>query len=94
METTVLDAASVSEQADSASSVLPPNFGSRLIFSVPLMIIAAICLFGFIGTFEPMPRIAQLSWRAIHASAGVGSVIAICWLWLRPRARGRGRGTS
>jgi hypothetical protein len=61
------------------------NFRSRLFLSLPLMAMAGFCLFGFIGTFDPMPRVAQLSWRGIHFLIGLGSVVAICWLWLRPR---------
>jgi hypothetical protein len=87
MKNPVLDAVSVSEQPGSATGMWPVNFGSRLLLSLALMIIAGICLFGFIGTFEPMPRITQLSWRAIHACAGLGSVLAIGWLWLKPRPR-------
>ena len=61
----------------------------RLFLSLPLMAIAGWCLFGFVATFEPMPRVAQLAWRTGHVCAGFGSVVAICWLWLKPRQQSR-----
>jgi hypothetical protein len=54
----------------------------RLILSLPLMAVAGFCLFGFVATFEPMPRLEQWSWRAGYLVAGGGSVFAICWIWL------------
>jgi len=64
----------------------PVSFVSRLLLSLPLVIAAGYCLFGFVATFEPMPPVAQWSWRAIYCCAGAGSVLAIAWLWLKPRS--------
>lgn len=68
-----------------AGKLPPMNFLSRLLWCLPLMVVAGFCVFGFIATFEPMPRIAQWSWRAAYVCAGAGSVFAIGWLWLKPR---------
>jgi hypothetical protein len=63
------------------------NFARRLLLSLPLMTIAGFCLFGFVATFEPMPRGEQWLWRGIYLCAGSGSVLTICWMWLGKRAR-------
>jgi hypothetical protein len=63
------------------------KFVLRLVLSVPLMAVVAFCLFGFMATFDPMPRVPQLIWRGIHALAGSASLITIFWMWLRPRPR-------
>ena len=55
----------------------------RLVWTVPLMAVAAFCLFGFVATFEPMPHLQQWIWRAIYAMAGTTSLFTICWMWLR-----------
>ena len=60
------------------------NFVSRLLLSLPLVIAAGYCLFGFVATFEPMPPVAQWLWRAAYFFAGIGSVFTIAWLWLKP----------
>jgi hypothetical protein len=69
-----------------AGAKLPPvNCVSRFLLSLPLVIAAGYCLFGFVATFEPMPPVAQWLWRAAYFFAGAGSVLAIAWLWLKPR---------
>ena len=67
------------------SKLLPVTFTGRLLWSLPFMIVAGFCLFGFMSTFEPMPRVAQWSWRAIYFVVGAGAVLEIGWLWLKPR---------
>jgi hypothetical protein len=67
------------------SKLLPVSFTGRLLWSIPFTIIAGFCLFGFVATFEPMPRVAQWSWRAICSCVGIGAVLEIGWLWLYPR---------
>jgi hypothetical protein len=67
--------------------LLPAKFFQRLLWSLPLMAVTGFSLFGFFDTFEPMPRIAQLSWRAAYICAGLGSVVTLCWLWLKPGRR-------
>jgi len=62
----------------------PVNFVSRLLLSLPLVIAAGYCLFGFVATFEPLPPVAQWLWRASYFFAGIGSVFTIAWLWLKP----------
>jgi hypothetical protein len=57
----------------------------RLLFSLPLMAVTGFCLFGFVATFEAMPRLEQGTWRAVYLCAGAASLGAICWMWLRPR---------
>jgi hypothetical protein len=64
---------------------LPPNFARRLLWSLPLMTVAGFCLFGFVATFEPMPRIERWVRQGWCLAAGGGSVIIICRLWLRTR---------
>jgi len=54
----------------------------RLLRSLPLMAVAGWCLFGFVATFEPMPRVEQWVWRTVYLGAGAGSVMVICWMWL------------
>lgn len=63
----------------------PVSFVSRLLLSLPLMIMAGYSVFGFVATFEPMPPVAQWLWRAAYLCAGAGAVFAIAWLWLKPR---------
>jgi hypothetical protein len=61
------------------------KFILRLVWTVPLMAVAAFCLFGFVATFEPMPRLQQWVWRAVYAAAGSTSLLTICWIWLRSK---------
>jgi hypothetical protein len=84
-----IDANSVSIPAagNVGAKLAPVNFVSRLLVSLPLVIAAGDCLFGFVSTFEPMPRAAQWLWRAAYIFGGAGSVLAIAWLWLKPRQR-------
>ncbi len=62
------------------------NYMRRLLLSLPLMVVAGFCLFGFVGTFEPMPRVEQWLWRAVYLCSGSASVLTICWIWLGRRA--------
>ena len=87
MESNHNEGVSTMTRQDAPIRVLPNNFGRRLLFSVPLMFVAGFCLFGFFDTFEPMPRVAQLSWRAAYICVGLGSVFAICCLWLKARGQ-------
>jgi hypothetical protein len=64
---------------------LPPNFARRLLWSLPLMAVAGFCLFGFVATFEPMPRIERLVRQAWYLGAGGGAIVMICRLWLATR---------
>jgi hypothetical protein len=73
--------------AVSAAKSKRMKFVLRLVLSVPLMAVVAFCLFGFMATFEPMPRVPQLVWRGVHALAGSAAFVTICWMWLRPRGR-------
>ena len=61
------------------------KFIRRLFLSLPLMAVAGFCIFGFVATFEPLPRIEQWTWRTVYLAVGGGSVLAICWMWLRPK---------
>lgn len=63
------------------------KFILRLVWTLPLMAVAAFCLFGFVATFEPMPRVQQWIWRAVYVVAGSASLFTICWMWLRSRTR-------
>src|SRR5687768_10588678 len=85
MQRIEMDGVSIAAPQSASIKSLPMNFMRRLLWSLPLMIVAGVCLFGFVATFEPMPRIEQWMWRATYVGAGVGSVCAICWLWLRPQ---------
>ena len=67
----------------------PMKFVLRLLASLPLMGVAAFCLFGFLATFEPMPAMQQWIWRGIYSLAGLVSLLVIIWLWL-----GRARNSS
>jgi hypothetical protein len=64
----------------------PVKLVRRLFLSLPLMTLAGFCLFGFVGTFEAMPRVEQWTWRAVYLCAGAASLGAICWIWLKPRS--------
>jgi hypothetical protein len=72
-------------QRDGDGKRLPSRFALRLLLSLPLMALAAFCLFGFVDSFEAMPRVEQWIRRALCVGAGSGSLIAICWVWLRSR---------
>ena len=73
---------SITTQHNAGTKTLPMNFFPRLLLSVPLMAVAGFCLFGFVATFEPMPRIEQWAWRGVYAGVGGAAVFAICWMWL------------
>ena len=64
---------------------LPPNFARRLLWSLPLMTVAGLCLFGFVATLEPMPRIERWVQQALCLGAGGGAIVMICRLWLGTR---------
>jgi hypothetical protein len=49
------------------------------------MAVAGFCLFGFVATFEPMPRIERLVRQAWYLGAGGGAIVMICRLWLATR---------
>jgi hypothetical protein len=59
----------------------------RILYSLVLMAVVTICMFGFIDTLEPMPRLQQFTWRGIFSLIGVSALTAIVWLWLGPRRR-------
>ena len=61
------------------------RFVTRIFYSLPLMAIVALCMFGFVDTLEPMPRTQQFLWRGIFSAAGFVALAAIVWLWLKPR---------
>jgi hypothetical protein len=82
-----IDANSVSMPVPRNAGVklAPVNLVCRSLWSLPLVIGAGYCLFGFVATFEPMPPVDQWLWRAAYFFAGAGAVFAIAWLWLKPR---------
>lgn len=59
----------------------------RVVYSLVLMAIVTICMFGFIDTLEPMPRLQQFTWRGIFSVVGTSALLAILWIWLKPRRR-------
>jgi hypothetical protein len=61
------------------------RFVTRIFYSLPLMAIVALCMFGFIDTLEPMPRAQQFLWRSIFSVAGVVALATIVWMSLKPR---------
>lgn len=69
----------------SSGKTLPMKFMRRLVLSLPLMAIAGFCLFGFVATFEPMPRVEQWIWRGVYLGIGSAAMITIGWIWLKPR---------
>ena len=66
----------------------PVKLLRRLLLSLPLMALTGFCLFGFVGTFEAMPRVEQWTWRAVYLGAGAASLGTICWMWLKRRSQG------
>jgi hypothetical protein len=57
----------------------------RIVYTLVLMAVVTICMFGFIDTLEPMPRLEQFTWRSIFSVAGLSALAAIVWIWLKPR---------
>jgi hypothetical protein len=55
----------------------------RIVYTLVLMAIVTICMFGFIDTLEPMPRLQQVTWRGIFSTVGLSALTGILWLWLR-----------
>jgi hypothetical protein len=53
------------------------------------MAVAGFCIFGFVDTFEPMPRIQQFAWRCTYAVIGTAALAEILWMWLRPREKSK-----
>ena len=74
-----------SARTEQNKSCLPRNFVRRLCWSLPLMAVAALCLFGFVATFEPMPRMERWVRQAWYLGAGGGAILVICRLWLGAR---------
>jgi hypothetical protein len=65
------------------------RFAWRALWTLPLMAVAGFCIFGFVDTFEPMPRLRQFSLRGMYGMAGVGALATIVWMWLKPRSLAR-----
>lgn len=65
------------------------RFTWRALWSLPLMAVVGFCLFGFVDTFEPMPRLQQFSLRGMYGMGGGTALAAIIWIWLKPRPRAR-----
>ena len=53
----------------------------RVILSLLLVCIGLFCIFGFLATFEPMPRAVQLTWRAVYGVAGLACVGGLIRVW-------------
>jgi hypothetical protein len=87
MHTMAPSQAPITAEQDSDANARPLKFLRRLVLSLPLMAVAGYCLFGFVATFEPMPRVEQWIWRGAYSGAGAAALIAICWIWLKPRSR-------
>ena len=64
---------------------MPMKSLMRVVYTLVLMAVVTICMFGFIDTLEPMPRLQQFTWRSIFSVVGLSALAAIVWLWLKPR---------
>ena len=66
---------------------MPMKSFMRVVYTLVLMAVVTICMYGFIDTLEPMPRLQQFTWRGIFSAVGVGGLALIVWIWLKPRRR-------
>lgn len=54
----------------------------RALAAVLLTLVAAFCVFGFLATYEPMPRSSQIVYRVLYGSIGCLGAAAVIWIGL------------
>jgi len=62
------------------------NLLIKTFLALPLLGLFAFCIFGFLATFEPLDPVTQMTWRAIYAIAGLGTMSAILFM-LKPEKK-------
>ena len=45
----------------------------RVLIAVLLVLVMLFCIYGFMATYEPLPRNVQITWRLVY-----GGLIAAC----------------
>lgn len=53
----------------------------RILLIVPVLLVLAFCVFGFIATFEELPVLQRCVWRTVYGLVGT-----VCVLFLSHRA--------
>lgn len=59
----------------------------RMLISAAALVVLAFSLFGFLATFEPLERSAQILWRSIYTLLSLGALATLYALRRTPRAR-------
>ena len=57
----------------------------RMILALFLVPVIFFCVFGFMSTFEPLPRSVQWTWRTVYCGLGLTSLVVAMWLIGRHR---------
>jgi hypothetical protein len=57
----------------------------RTILALFLVLVFSFCVFGFVSTFEPLPRSVQWTWRTVYCGVGLTSLGVAMWLIGRHR---------
>ena len=53
----------------------------RVILSLLLVCVGLFCTLGFLATFEPLARAAQLTWRIVYGGVGLACVGGLIRVW-------------
>lgn len=67
------------------------NLLIKTFLALSLVGLFSFCIFGFLATFESLDPITQMTWRAIYAIAGLGSITAIFLMFKPEKKIGRKR---
>ena len=46
---------------------------------IVLLAVLAVCVFGFVATFEPMDATKQWVWRAVYGLGGLACIAMFAW---------------
>lgn len=57
------------------------NLFVKISLGVLLMLVLLFCAYGFLCTFEPMPRLWQMAWRIIYLGAGLATLRGFYLVW-------------
>ncbi|MFQ5748599.1 MAG: hypothetical protein ACE5H3_03975 [Planctomycetota bacterium] len=59
----------------------------RIVFALVLLVAAAVCVFGFAATFEPLEPDQQLMWRIVYGTGALAALIGVVWVLAKGRRR-------